>query len=259
MGDRPPAESGVVERAHDPSQLHAAPPQGRAVHDHGIARICRGERREGFVPEGIAPERSSFVHPLSSEGVRRARADVTATMKKRLDIAQRLTDITAQYGEHEKVSHLTIGEMTTDPGAIRSAETSIGHVVSEIRTIASHYPDLKANQTYQLLMSQLDALEERILAARMAYNEAVRVYNTERSEFPQVLIAPHIGFPEAPYYEVDDTGLDRLAEFRTDDGTMLRQGIGRIAARLTGSPGPTAPPARAAILDRSEGDADEGD
>lgn len=169
----------------------------------------------------------------SSEDVKRARADVVATMKKRADIAQRLTDITAQYGEHEKLAHFTIGELSTDPGTVRQADNSIGLVVGEIRALATQYPDLKANQTYQLLMKQLDDLEERILAARMAYNAAVRVYNTDRSAFPQVLIAPHIGFPEAPYFDVDGDGLDRLASFRTDDGTLLREGMGRIANRLT--------------------------
>lgn len=189
---------------------------------------------------------------LSSEDVKRTRANIVAATKKRFDIAQRLSDIASQYGEHEKLAHFTVGELQTEAGAPGNPDRSIGHMVSEIRTLASHYPDLKANQAYQQLMSQLDGLEETILVARMKYNEAVRIYNTERSEFPQVLIASHIGFPEAPYYNTDEEGLDKIASFGTDDGTLLREGMSRIKGRLTGgepvaSPEiPALPPSHAA-------------
>lgn len=180
---------------------------------------------------------------VSSEEVKRRRADITATVKKRADIAQRLSDIASRYGEHEKLSHFTLGELANDTGSARAAD-GVGHVVGEIRTLATRYPDLKANQAYQQLMDQLDTIENQILTARSHYNEAVKYYNTERSEFPQVLIASRIGFPEAPYFEVNEHGMDRLASFATDDGTLLREGMGRIADRLGGgraSPAPREP------------------
>ncbi|WP_375271364.1 LemA family protein [Sphingomonas sp.] len=183
---------------------------------------------------------------LSSEEVKQARADITATVKKRVDIAQRLSDIASQYGEHEKLSHFTLGELANDGSPART-DGAIGHMVSEIRTLATHYPDLKANQAYQKLMGQLDAIEDQILAARSRYNQAVKTYNTERSEFPQVLIASHIGFPEAPYFEVNDDGMDRLASFVTDDGTMLREGMGRIANRLGNARPATAAAAQTGV------------
>jgi len=167
-----------------------------------------------------------------SEKVKRARADVVATMKKRLDIAQRLNDIALSYGEHEKLSHFTIGEMTNDVRKAESAEQSIGHVVSDIRTLATHYPDLKANQAYQQLMAQLEGLESTILDRRERYNLEVQNYNSARSELPQALFADSIGFPEAPYFTVDEHGMDIIAEFRTDDGRLLREGLGRIAAKV---------------------------
>ncbi len=180
-----------------------------------------------------------------SEKVKRARADVAATMKKRYDIAQRLNDIAASYGEHEKLSHLTLGELSADVRRAGEAEHSIGHVVSEVRTLAQHYPDLKANQTYQQLMAQLEGLESTILARREKYNEEVQNYNSSRCELPQVLFASTIGFPEAPYFSVDENGMESLAEFQTDDGTLLRQGMGRIAGRL--SQGATPPPKQDAV------------
>lgn len=167
-----------------------------------------------------------------SEKVKRARADVVATMKKRLDIAQRLNDIALSYGDHEKLSHFTIGEMTNDVRKAESAEQSIGHVVSEIKTLAMHYPDLKANQAYQQLMAQLEGLESTILDRRERYNLEVQNYNSARSELPQALFADSIGFPEAPYFSVDEQGIDTIAEFRTDDGRLLREGLSRIAAKV---------------------------
>lgn len=177
---------------------------------------------------------------LLSEKVKRARADVIATMKKRLDIAQRLNDIAASYGEHEKLSHFTVGEMNSDVRKAETAEQSIGHVVSEIKTLATHYPDLKANQAYQQLMAQLEGLESTILDRRERYNLEVQNYNSARCELPQVLFASTIGFPEAPYFSVDENGLDTIAEFHTDDGRLLRDGIGRIAARV-GQQRPVSP------------------
>lgn len=168
-----------------------------------------------------------------SECVKRARADIAATMKKRYDIAQRLNDIAASYGEHEKLSHLTLGELGADVRRSGEAEHSIGHVVSEVKTLAQHYPDLKANQTFQQLMAQLEGLESTILSRREAYNLEVQRYNSARCELPQVLFASAIGFPEAPYFSVDETAMDTIAGFQTDDGTLLREGMGRIAGKLS--------------------------
>ena len=61
----------------------------------------------------------------------------------------------------------------------------LGHLLS----ITENYPDLKSNQNFLALQSQLEGTENRIAIARRDYNEAVQDYNTELRTFPGVLWA----------------------------------------------------------------------
>lgn len=166
-----------------------------------------------------------------ANGVKRAKANIMASMKKRVDLAQRLADIAKSYGEHEKLTQITTGETISSIGDAMAASRSVDQVIGQVSSLAMAYPDLKANGTYQQLMTQLHEIETDLQSRREAYNDAVSEYNSKRSSLPQALFAGSVGFPEAPFYEVDAEGLDVLAEFKTDDGAMLRDGMQRLGRR----------------------------
>ena len=99
--------------------------------------------------------------------------------------------------------------------------------------LANRFPDLKANTTYQQLMIQLEEIENSILKRREDYNQAVQIYNSTRGSIPHLFYASALGFIEASYFEVDENGLDQLMSFKTDDGKILRDTMGRMATAAT--------------------------
>lgn len=164
-----------------------------------------------------------------AENVKQKQSNIYATVKKRHDIAQRLSDIASSYGDHEKLTHLTITESDSiDKANIAVSEAS--HLIGNVQMLANRFPDLKANTTYQQLMVQLDEIETTILERREAYNAAVQLYNSTRGSIPHLFYASKLGFVEAIYFEMDENGMDQLVSFKTDDGKILRDTMGRMAS-----------------------------
>jgi LemA protein len=165
-----------------------------------------------------------------AENVKRAQANIAATVKKRHDIAQRLSDIAAAYGDHEKLTHFTVVEGDTGMAQAAAAAADAARVIGNVQMLANRFPDLKASAAYQQLMTQLENIETTILERREAYNSAAQFYNSTRGSLPHLFYAAQLGFSEAPYFSVDDGGGEQLASFKTDDGQILRAGVQRMAA-----------------------------
>lgn len=167
-----------------------------------------------------------------AENVKQKQSNIYATIKKRHDIAQRLSDIASNYGDHEKLTHLTITESDSIAKA-NIAVSEASHLIGNVQMLANRFPDLKANSTYQQLMVQLDKIESTILERREAYNAAVQIYNSLRGSIPHLFYATKLGFVEATYFEMDENGMDQLVSFNTDDGKILRDTMGRMASVAT--------------------------
>jgi len=145
--------------------------------------------------------------------IREAWSNLQAGMKKRLDLANQIIDIASGYGEHEKLTHVTLSN-------------NIEGAIDRVAALAQNYPQLRANETYQQLMGQLESLEESILARRENYNSRVRAYNTMRNAFPTVLIAGKLKFDVVPYFEIDDAeSLEKVKLFARDDSQALRAAL----------------------------------
>ena len=95
-------------------------------------------------------------------------------------------------------------ELVNDPAAFRKfqqAQTELGGALSRLLVTVERYPDLKSNQNFLALQSQLEGTENRITVERMRYNEAVRDYNTRLRVFPSSMIASFRGFKEKAFFE----------------------------------------------------------
>ncbi len=95
-------------------------------------------------------------------------------------------------------------EMLNDPQALRrfqEAQGQLGSALSRLLVTVERYPELKSNQNFLALQSQLEGTENRIAVERMRFNEAVREYNTRLRQFPGSLVASVRGFREKPYFE----------------------------------------------------------
>ncbi len=95
-------------------------------------------------------------------------------------------------------------ELLNDPVAFKKfqdAQNQLGGALSRLLVTVERYPELKSNQNFLALQSQLEGTENRITVERMRFNEAVRDYNTRLRLFPASLVASIRGFKEKPFFE----------------------------------------------------------
>src|SRR5262245_53994046 len=95
-------------------------------------------------------------------------------------------------------------ELLNDPAAFKKfqdAQNQLGGALSRLLVTVDRYPELKSNQNFLALQSQLEGTENRITVERQRFNEAVRDYNLRVRVFPASLIASLRGFKEKPFFE----------------------------------------------------------
>jgi len=95
-------------------------------------------------------------------------------------------------------------ELINDPAAFKKfqdAQAQLGGALSRLLVTVERYPELKSNQNFLALQSQLEGTENRISVERMRYNEAVRDYNTRLRLFPGSIVASFRGFKPKSFFE----------------------------------------------------------
>jgi len=85
----------------------------------------------------------------------------------------------------------------------QQAQSGLSGALSKLLVSVERYPELKANQNFLELQSQLEGTENRINTARDRYNEKVNVYDIHTTKFPGKLLAGWFGFEEMPRYKAD--------------------------------------------------------
>ena len=141
-------------------------------------------------------------------------ADIDVQMQQRHDLVPNLVETVKGYAAHEKG---TLEAVTAARAAATSAtgveqkvqaENALTGALRQLFAVAEAYPDLKANQNFLGLQSELADLENKIAAARRFFNNAVSEYNASIQQFPAVLLAGAMGFHERTFFDV---GADRAS------------------------------------------------
>ena len=88
--------------------------------------------------------------------------------------------------------------------AFQAAQDQMSGALSRLLVTIERYPDLKANQNYLDLQSQLESCENAIANARREFNETARNYNTYLRRFPNNIVANMFGFDKKPYFEASE-------------------------------------------------------
>ena len=141
-------------------------------------------------------------------------ADIDVQLKQRQDLVPNLVETVKGYAAHERG---TLDEVTQARAAAvgagnleqrAQAENVLTGALGRLMAVAESYPDLKANQNFLQLQSELADLENKIAAARRFFNNAVGEYNASIQRFPAVLIAGMAGFASRDFF---DAGPDRAA------------------------------------------------
>ena len=88
--------------------------------------------------------------------------------------------------------------------AIIEANNSFGGTIGRLLALQESYPTLRSNENFLKLQDELSGTENRINVARLDYVQAQTDYNTMRNQFPAVITASLLGFPEEPYFKAEE-------------------------------------------------------
>jgi len=123
--------------------------------------------------------------------------------KQEQEVLTRVTELRSRVGQMNVSS-----DIVDNPEAMQryqSAQNELGGALSRLLVVAEKYPDLKSNQNFLALQSQLEGTENRIAVERKRFIETVQEYNTAIRRFPTSLVASIGGF-------------DRMETFTADEG-----------------------------------------
>ena len=137
-------------------------------------------------------------------------SDISVQLKQRHDLVPNLVETVKGYAAHERgtleavVNARNAAVAASDPEAQAKAENILTGALRQLFALAEAYPDLKANQNFLQLQSDLSDIENKIAAARRFFNNAVQELNTAIQQFPAVLVARQLGFRESSFFELDE-------------------------------------------------------
>ena len=153
------------------------------------------------------------------ETVETAVGNVQTAYQKRADLIPNLVATVKNYAEYEastleavvaaraKATSTTLdaNNLTEENlKAFQAAQDQMSSALSRLLVTVEKYPDLKANQNYLDLQSQLESCENTIAIARREFNEMAREYNTYLRKFPNSIFANFFGFDKKPYFEASE-------------------------------------------------------
>lgn len=152
------------------------------------------------------------------ENVNNQWANVEAQYQRRTDLIPNLVSTVKGYAAHEKNTLEAVmqarsqaTQMKIDPAnctpeqlaAYQKAQGDVTTALGKLLAITENYPQLKANENFMELQSQLEGTENRITVARRDFNAAAKEYNTVIRKFPKNIIASIGGFEKHNYFEAE--------------------------------------------------------
>ena len=147
-------------------------------------------------------------------------ADVQAQYQRRADLIPNLVQTVQGAANFEKSTLTAVTDARASVGQVKidthqapvdqatlnqyqAAQAQMGSALSRLIAVAENYPNLKSNESFLGLQTQLEGTENRIAVSRKDFNDAVQDFNTRVRRFPAVLIAGAMGFQPKAYFQAD--------------------------------------------------------
>lgn len=134
------------------------------------------------------------------EQVNSAWSQVEVVLQRRFDLIPNLVNTVKGYADQEKEVLTEVTRLRSQWGEAKTTEEKVGAAnmlqgaLGRLMVVVEKYPELKSNENFLALQSQLEGTENRIAVERRRYNEAVQSYNTFIRLFPKNIIANMSGF-----------------------------------------------------------------
>jgi LemA protein len=137
-------------------------------------------------------------------------AQIDVQLKRRYDLIPNLVETVKGYAAHEKTTldavvqarNTAVATAGAEPSARADAENMVSQTLGRLFALAEAYPNLKANENFQALQSELANTEDKISYSRQFYNSAVQTYNNAAQTIPTNIIAGMMGFKTRSFFEV---------------------------------------------------------
>ena len=148
-------------------------------------------------------------------------ANIDVQLKQRHDLVPQLVSTVKGYASHEKTVLENVTNARTAAMSANNindkiqAENKLSSALANLKVSLEAYPDLKANQNFLQLQTEISDIENKLAASRRFFHSATKELNNAVQTFPANILAGMFGFHKEPMFEIpatDRASLDKAPE-----------------------------------------------